>query len=163
MPFHPESDELKKLNNIFDARSKMEPIKVLPNIIRQVPALAKELFQLQKRSHQDYYFLPITKEETILPIPDGIFHFVIFTTDPCTVFCGLKRSQPNVRRIGGHASISKGDPVYMAGDFTLKRGELLSWNSGSGHYRPQGKHVRNNLLPPAQLLLPSHLYKSYWE
>jgi len=152
-----------QLNAVFDARTRMSKIQVLPKSIPQTRALAKELFQLQRLSIKDYYFLPVAKNGTNLPDADGVFHFVIFTVDPCAIYCGLKKSQQHVRAISGHASITGNAPVYMAGDFTIKQGELMSWNSGSGHYRPQKKHVDNNLLPPVQLLLPRHLYRSYWE
>ncbi|WP_339504986.1 RHS repeat domain-containing protein [Pseudomonas sp. RL_105y_Pfl2_101] len=154
---------LNNLNRIFESRLAMNRLKV-GNPEPQTEATSTQIFELQRESKNNYYFLPTTPEARDVPNPNGSFIYVVLADDPGRIYAGAPIGSTTVEdqfKIQGHTSISLREDVLYAGHIILDQGKLESWNNGSGHYMPAPDLHQTNLLPAVQRLLPSSLFVDY--
>lgn len=56
----------------------------------------------------------------------------------------------------GHTSLTRGRPVYFAGEISFQNGNIEYWNNESGHYKPSNDALR--FLPELYEILPKEKY-----
>jgi hypothetical protein len=136
----------------------------------QVPARQDQVFTLG-RENGKYAFnaMPGTSDGKLPPV-EGHFDFVVLAGRPDRILLGYNSRNnldegPVYKRfaVEGHTSLTGGDDVLYAGQMEFHDGELLNWDSGSGHYQPAPAHRHTNLPVALKDLLPEKLYLSYWD
>ncbi|MFJ3372820.1 hypothetical protein [Pseudomonas sp. NPDC086251] len=158
-----EESPLLAMKGIIRARAAMKPISVGHEMIQEA-ASASQIFELQC-SGGHYSFLPVDSGARNMPLTDGAFLFVVLANDPGRIYCGVpygsSAAHPDFS-ISGHTSLTYRADALYAGEIFFSHGTLLSWNNGSGHYKPAAALRDVNLIPAVRRLLPDDRFIDYW-
>ncbi|MDH7464185.1 hypothetical protein QEG73_23005 [Chitinophagaceae bacterium 26-R-25] len=152
-------DQKEKIEQIFSMRAQMQPISLVKTW-PQEPAPPSHVFQLQ-RIGEHYTLLPTDPNTMETPFLDGAFLFVILSSDPGRIYCGVPHHESRFV-IDGHTSLSYRADVLYAGELFFRHNVLYKWTNGSGHYRPSASLGQTNLIPYLQHLLPADKFVDHW-
>lgn len=117
-----------------------------------------------QRSGDRYYLLGSATGPLPLPDLDGLFMFVIMTTDPGRVIVNPDMECPEPDRhfcVQDHTALSFGDPVLFAGMLGFESASLQFWTNDSLSYRAHANFRHMNLIPAVRLLLPDSKFIAF--
>lgn len=148
---------LNKSNNInYLLKSRTGLVEILAkHNLYQAPAMDLEINELRKNGKRYFIYNRVLNK---MATPKGVYIFVIRSWEPGKVYCA------HMGTIDGHTSMVRNSgseigSVLFAGELLFDDGILLSWNNGSGHYRPDASLIQTNLLPHIKLMLPEPLFR----
>ena len=141
----------QKVSDLFyDMRCQLPP----KSIMRGMTPIANQ-FSINGRSERWTLklrgFTYFQKNFKGVKVADGGYTFVVLTNSPGEVLLGK-------RATGGHTAISRGAPVFFAGEIFFDKGQLKGWNNDSGHYQTdQALYTQVRHLLPHGLFTPIQL------
>lgn len=178
-------ERIKKANSLKYPLMPMEVVLNTP----QTPARRDKIFTLQHSLAEGYSITPIEGSSIFNPPLNGRFLFVILSSNPAQIYCGLaydsinhflafessgsNKSDRGADAMGnvfnsttrceveGHTSLTQCQDVLFAGDMLFNHRTLVSWSNASGHYQPAPDRRHTNLYPNIKKILPESLFSAY--